>query len=84
MGVEDTEGLVDVDARGTYCPIPILRLAAALRARPSGTRARLRSTDPASRSDVEAYCREGRGRLVSAAEAEGVLTFEIEKTGDRV
>lgn len=71
-----------MDARGTYCPIPILRLAAALRARPPGTRARLRSTDPASRSDVEAFCREGRGRLLSAADAGGVLTFEIEKIGD--
>ena len=71
---------IEVDARGLYCPLPILRLASALRARPAGTRARLLATDPVAVRDVEAFCAQGRGRLISRTEAGGVLAFEVEKT----
>lgn len=71
---------VEVDARGLYCPLPILRLASALRHHPAGTRARLLATDPIAVRDVEAFCAQGRGRLLSQGESGGVLSFEIEKT----
>lgn len=70
---------IEVDARGLYCPLPILRLASALRSRPAGTRALLLATDPISVRDVEAFCAQGKGRLVSRKETTGLFTFEIEK-----
>ncbi len=42
---------VTVDARGLYCPIPVLRLAKAFRDRPLGTVALLLATDPAAVED---------------------------------
>ena len=51
-----TEDLV-VDARGLRCPIPVIRLGAAMRDLPPGARVRLLATDPAARSDVAAFCR---------------------------
>ncbi|MEO8431270.1 MAG: sulfurtransferase TusA family protein [Acidobacteriota bacterium] len=77
----EPDGIVSVDARGTYCPIPVLRLAAALATRAPGARARLLATDPASRSDVEAYCAAGGARLLSADDDGKLLTFEVEKSG---
>ncbi|HYK41686.1 MAG TPA: sulfurtransferase TusA family protein [Thermoanaerobaculia bacterium] len=71
---------IEVDARGLYCPLPILRLASALRSHPTGTRARLLATDPIAVRDVEAFCAAGRGRLLSRSENDGVLAFEVEKT----
>ncbi|HEY6051271.1 MAG TPA: sulfurtransferase TusA family protein [Thermoanaerobaculia bacterium] len=71
---------IEVDARGLYCPLPILRLASALRNHPAGTRARLLATDPIAVRDVEAFCAQGRGRLLAQSESGGVLSFEIEKT----
>jgi tRNA 2-thiouridine synthesizing protein A len=71
---------IEVDARGLYCPLPILRLAAALRNHPAGTRARLVATDPIAVRDVEAFCAQGRGRLISKNESGTLFSFEIEKT----
>jgi tRNA 2-thiouridine synthesizing protein A len=68
-----------VDARGLYCPLPILRLAAALAAAPPGTRARLLATDAAAVRDVEAFCAGGLGTLLETVSEERVLTFVIEK-----
>ncbi|HEY8308113.1 MAG TPA: sulfurtransferase TusA family protein [Lapillicoccus sp.] len=49
--------VVEVDARGLRCPVPVVRLAAAIRDRPEGSLVRLLATDPAARSDVAAFCR---------------------------
>ena len=78
--------VLEVDARGLYCPLPVLRLAAALQAGRPGARARLLATDPEVVPDVESYCRETGARLLSRREESGVFVFEIEKPaiGDKL
>jgi tRNA 2-thiouridine synthesizing protein A len=49
--------VVEVDARGLRCPIPVIRLGAAIKDLPTGSLVRLLATDPAARSDVAAFCR---------------------------
>ncbi len=71
--------LVEVDARGLYCPIPILRLASALSRCAPGGRALLLATDREAIPDVNSYCRETGAALISLKEEKGVLTFEVEK-----
>ena len=68
-----------VDARGLYCPIPVLRLAKALRGERSGFTARLLSTDPVSVEDVEVFCRERGHELLESGEAAGVFSFLVRK-----
>jgi tRNA 2-thiouridine synthesizing protein A len=77
--------VLEVDARGLYCPLPVLRRAAALRARPPRARARLLATDPEAVPDVDSYCRETGAKLLSRREESGVFLFEIEKApiGDK-
>jgi tRNA 2-thiouridine synthesizing protein A len=48
---------IEVDARGLRCPLPVIRLAAAARDAPDGTRIIVLATDPAARHDVPAWCR---------------------------
>ncbi len=72
-----------VDARGLYCPIPVLRLAAALARCGPGETARLLATDPDARPDVTSYCRETGAKLVSVREEKDVLIFEVEKPARR-
>jgi len=69
----------EVDARGLYCPIPVLRLARAFRGRPAGFTARLLATDPVSVEDVEVFCRERGHDLVESGEAAGVFSFLVRK-----
>jgi tRNA 2-thiouridine synthesizing protein A len=71
--------VLEVDARGLYCPLPVLRLAAALQAGSPGARARLLATDPEVVPDVDSYCRETGAKLLSQREESGVFMFEIEK-----
>ena len=49
--------VAEVDARGVRCPIPVIRLGAAIKDVPTGSLVRLLATDPAARSDVAAFCR---------------------------
>ncbi len=48
---------IEVDARGLRCPLPVIRLAAAARDAPDGTRIIVLATDPAARHDIPAWCR---------------------------
>ena len=66
-----------VDARGLYCPIPVLRLAKALRGKPPGFSARLFATDPASVEDVEVFCRERSHSLLESRRDGSVFSFLV-------
>ena len=56
-------GLIELDERGTRCPLPVIALAKAATAHP-GAILRLRSDDPASRHDVPAWCRMKGAQLI--------------------
>lgn len=77
----DTELLVE--AGGVYCPIPVLRLAKALRAQPVGTVARLLATDPAALEDVEVFCRERGHELLESRRDANVFSFLVRKGASR-
>lgn len=49
--------VIEVDARGLRCPLPVIRLAEAAKNTPSGTRITVLATDPAARHDIPAWCR---------------------------
>lgn len=70
---------VDVDARGLYCPLPILRLRRALRDRPSGSIATLRATDPAVVGDIDVFCGEGAYSVEESRRDGSVFLFRIRK-----
>jgi tRNA 2-thiouridine synthesizing protein A len=48
---------IEIDARGLRCPMPVIRLAAAARDAPAGTRIIVLASDPAARHDIPAWCR---------------------------
>ncbi len=73
----DTELLVE--AKGLYCPIPVLRLAKAFRSQPAGTVARLLATDPAAVEDVEVFCRERGHELLESRRDANVFSFLVRK-----
>lgn len=64
----DEVDIVDVDATGLACPMPVIELARAIDTMPPGGRVRLLATDLAAKIDVPVWCRMQRHRLVSMAE----------------
>jgi tRNA 2-thiouridine synthesizing protein A len=67
-GSADDQGALEVDARGLRCPLPVIRLAAALAGVAPGGLVRLLATDPAAETDVPAFCRLRGTDLVDVAE----------------
>ncbi|HEU4332084.1 MAG TPA: sulfurtransferase TusA family protein [Lapillicoccus sp.] len=63
-----TSEVVEVDARGLRCPVPVIRLGAVIRDLEPGSLVRLLATDPAARSDVAAFCRMRGHELVEAVD----------------
>ena len=59
---------VEIDARGLRCPLPVIRLAAAARDAPAGTRITVLADDPAARHDVPAWCRMRHHELLETTE----------------
>lgn len=57
--------MIEVDARGLLCPLPVLRLRKMLLPLPPGGRLRLLATDPAAQIDVPHFCAESGHHLLS-------------------
>lgn len=69
-----------VDARRVLCPLPIVRLAAAIREVPVGASLRLLATDPGSDADVRAWATESGQELVEATRVNGEFHFVLRRT----
>ena len=69
---------VVVDARGHRCPVPSLRLRAAMAGQPPGARLTLLATDPMARIDVPHLMSETGGRVVSVEDRDGGLAITVE------
>jgi TusA-related sulfurtransferase len=71
---------VTLDCTGLRCPLPVIRLAQAIRAVPPGGVVRLLSDDPAALADVPAWCRMRNQELLGVDRADdGVATFEVRR-----
>lgn len=71
--------VVEVDARGLACPLPVIELSRAIEPLPIGATVRLQATDPAAKVDVPVWCRMQQQTLRSSSEADGVWTFLVDK-----
>ncbi len=68
-----------VDTKGMKCPLPVLKARKALKdLAPGGTLVVL-ATDPGAAKDFEHFCKTTGCRLIAASEAQGVLTFTLQK-----
>lgn len=62
---------ITVDARGTRCPVPLLRAKQALKTMRQGEYLLVRSTDPSAQADFEAMLRHLPHELVKSEKHEG-------------
>ena len=68
-----------VDARGLSCPMPIVKLAQACKALPSGAVVELLATDAGSIKDVAAWCRTTGNDLVEQTSDSAIYRFVIRR-----
>ena len=67
-----------VDVRGLPCPLPLVRLAEAVRSLAPGARVQLLGTDAALRTDLPAWCAATGHRLLSLTYLGEVLEAWVE------
>ena len=71
---------VDVllDAKGMYCPMPIVKLKKATKTMESGQVLKLVATDPGSTRDVPAWANKTGAEILETSEENGEYTFIIQ------
>jgi tRNA 2-thiouridine synthesizing protein A len=70
-----------LDARDLKCPLPVLKARKAMKDLPPGGVLRVLATDPGAPADFKHFCDTTGHRLLSQREEDGILIFEIEKSG---
>ena len=68
-----------VDARGSYCPGPLMELIRAIRESPVGAVLAVRSTDRGSRTDIQKWVEKAGHRLVGIETLDGFDEIVVEK-----
>jgi tRNA 2-thiouridine synthesizing protein A len=71
--------LLQVDARGLSCPMPILKTAQAMKTIPSGGLIEVLATDPGSVKDFAAWSRTTGNELVEQSVNDGVYRFVLRR-----
>lgn len=71
--------ILELDARGLDCPMPLLKAKRALNDMAGGERLRILATDKGSVRDFEVFARQSGHPLISSEEQDGVFIHVIEK-----
>ncbi len=69
-----------IDARGSYCPGPLMELIRAIRESQPGTVLTVLSSDKGSRTDIPKWVEKAGHRLVSVTTADDYDEIVVEKT----
>src|SRR5213596_3772095 len=69
-----------LDCRGLDCPMPVMKLAKAIKMVAPGGSIELLATDPGSVTDLEAFEKQSGHRIVERGESEGVFRFVVQRT----
>ncbi len=71
--------IVEVDARGLQCPMPLLKAKRALNGMQPGQQLRVLATDSGSVRDFRAFAEQSGHELLATTEAGGVFTHVLYK-----
>lgn len=71
--------LVELDATGLECPMPLLKAKRALNAMITGQQLRVRATDKGSVRDFHVFAEQSGHLLLASDEVDGVYTHLLQK-----
>lgn len=69
-----------IDARGAFCPGPLMELIAALRLMQAGEEVEILSSDKGSVRDIPEWIKKVQHEMVSKEEKEGYWSIVVRKT----
>lgn len=80
MEINMSNNLIELDASGLNCPLPILRAKKSINGMEAGQILQVTATDPGAVKDFEAFCKQTGNELLSSGETNGKFIFEIKKS----
>jgi tRNA 2-thiouridine synthesizing protein A len=72
--------LIEVDATGLYCPMPLLKAKRALNSMEVGQRLRVLATDRGSLRDFRVFAEQSGHLLLQSEDNNGTYTYLMEKS----
>jgi tRNA 2-thiouridine synthesizing protein A len=72
-----SQPIVEVDARGMSCPMPLLKAKQALNKLEKGDQLKVLATDAGSQRDFQVFCQQSGHILEQSKEHQGVFTYII-------
>lgn len=68
---------VEIDAKGLYCPMPIVKLKKTTKTMTEGQVVKIVATDPGSKRDIPAWANKTGAEILETNEGDGTFTFII-------
>lgn len=69
-----------LDCKGLLCPMPVIKIAKAIKGIKVGEVLEMLATDPGAKPDMEAWTKQTGHELLAFQEADGVYAFLIRRT----
>lgn len=69
----------EIDARGSFCPGPLMELIRAIRGSEVGDIIAVLSKDPGSRTDIPAWVAKANHEMISIDDEDGYARFVVRK-----
>jgi tRNA 2-thiouridine synthesizing protein A len=69
-----------VDYKGLFCPMPIVKIAKAIKEIEVGQVLEMLADDPGSKADMQAWARQTGHELLDTQEEGGVFNFYVRRT----
>ncbi len=73
------ETLLELDCKNLLCPMPIIKIAQAIKLVPIGGTIRMETTDPGSKHDVAAWARQTGNELLETKQDGRIYTFLVRR-----
>lgn len=70
----------EIDARGSFCPGPLMELIRGVKSAPVGSKVSVLSSDPGSSKDIPVWIGKARHEFVGAFPEDGYTRFVLRKT----
>jgi TusA-related sulfurtransferase len=70
----------EIDARGSFCPGPLLELIRGVKSIEVGQRLQVLSSDPGSNKDIPAWVAKAKHEMVGIIPADGYTRFVVRKS----
>lgn len=71
--------MIEVDARGLNCPLPLLKAKQALNALQSGDELSVLATDPGSVRDFRVFAEQAGHELLESSQQDGLYRYRLRK-----